>query len=870
MRLHRALMPTGRLTLMVAAGFVLSLALMATLTVVGLHELAENKRRLERIVLVNNVKARLANQMRDILRDRAISMLSIVVMSDEFDKDEEMMRFYGYGGAYQSTRLQLEPLLTLPEERAVMQRIDAITRQNRPIMTEVVELGMAGYTFLAFAILQQEAIPLQRKLVRELDQLVAIQRAMNLRASNEARAAFERTRNLMLMLGLAVAGVAAMVAVVVVQRTGRMTAEMDRERTKFRTLFETNTDGIVILDEEGFRECNPATLRMFRMDSVAQFVAHRPEDLGAPTQPDGRPAREVAAAHIAQAVAQGEARFEWLGRRADGSLFPVEIGLHAIRLDGKPYIQAIMRDVSERKATEAALKAAHDAAVSAAQLKSQFLANVSHEIRTPMNGIIGMTRLLLDTPLTARQREYAEAVARSAEALLTIINDLLDFSKIEAGRLSIERIPFDAQELLEDVVALQAPRATAKGLRLELDQRVPLPEWLAGDPLRLRQILLNLLDNAIKFTEHGEVRLIVQQAPTSGQYRFSVTDTGIGIAPEAQERIFEAFAQADGSTSRRYGGTGLGLAICKQLAELMGGRLSLESAPGRGSRFHLDLPLEPAEPPHRPMGRERTLPRFANARILVAEDHPINQKLTRLLLEDMGIEVLLADDGRAAFERARADRPDLILMDCQMPEWDGLQAARAIRAWETEQGLPRVPIIALSANVMPGFAETCRQAGMDGYLSKPLDEEALTHTLTRWLQAKLVPALPTGQDAPAEPAPSAGPFDLQRLRCLCHGNDAQVDELLTLFLSSNAPLVEALVRAAENGEANGAIRPAHQLKGAAAYLGAHALVEAAAAAERSARANDLAALRREVERLQQGYAGLARHIQAYLQERGSG
>ncbi len=865
-------LPTRRLTLTVAAGFALALLLMAILTIVGLREMADINARLEAIVNVNNVKSRLANDMRDILRDRAISMLSIVVMNDPFEKDLEMMRFYEYGGMYQRTRETLRSMLTLPNERQVLARIDAITRVNRPIMVQVVELGREGYTFLAFDLLQQQAIPLQRELVRELDTLIAIQRDMNHRAHLQAQAAFRRTRLLMLVLGLAAAMVAILAAAVVVRRTRRLAAQIDSERTKFRTLFETNTDGIVILDEAGFLECNPATLEMFRIPSVEEFQRHRPQDLGAPTQPDGRPAREVAAEGIRAAIEQGHAFMQWQGRRADGTLFPAEIALHAMLLEGKPHVQAIVRDVTAQKAAEAALKEARDAAVAATRLKSQFLANVSHEIRTPMNGIIGMTRLLLGTRLDDRQREYAEAVSRSAEALLAIINDLLDFSKIEAGKLTVEQIPFHPDEVLQDVMALHTPRAQAKGLSLGLDRQVALPPWLLGDPLRLRQILLNLVDNAIKFTERGQVRIIVSplELPSGGGYRFTVADTGIGIPLEAQTRIFEAFAQADGSTSRRYGGTGLGLAICRQLAELMGGHLSLESQPGKGSAFHLDLPLPTTEPPPAAVEPSPVLPRFANARVLVAEDNPVNQKLTRLMLENLGIEVIQAENGRIAWELAQREPFDLVLMDCQMPELDGLQATRAIRAWEADKGMARLPIVALTANAMPGFEETCRQAGMDDYLIKPLSEENLAHTLAHLLPHKVLRG--EGQAVHAPRKADAGlAFDLEKIRHVCRGRPEKVREMLELFIASSQPLLEELEQAFEARQAEQAARQAHQIKGAAAYVAAEAMTEAARRAEGAAKARDWGELERFIEELRKAYArvrsDMERHLEMAVGER---
>lgn len=280
----------------------------------------------------------------------------------------------------------------------------------------------------------------------------------------------------------------------------------------------------------------------------------------------------LAERHIREAVEKGHAFFHWTARRPDGSTFPAEIALHAIDIDGAPVIQAIMRDVSAQREVESALEAARDAALAANEMKSQFVANVSHEIRTPMNGILGMTQLLLGSNLNPRQQDYAQSIARSAEALMGVINDLLDFSKIEAGRLSVENIDFNLTVLLKDVVDLYVPRADAKNLALRLERDADLPDWVRGDPLRLRQILLNLLDNALKFTEQGEIRLHVSCAPLAqNELLFRVSDTGIGMSIETQGRIFQAFSQADGSVSRKYGGTGLGLTICRQLAELMGG-----------------------------------------------------------------------------------------------------------------------------------------------------------------------------------------------------------------------------------------------------------------------------------------------------------
>ncbi|TCS70903.1 PAS domain S-box-containing protein [Sulfuritortus calidifontis] len=855
-----------RLIFTVGAGFALALLLMAAITFVALDEMAGINQRLERIVKENNVKSRLANEMREILRDRTVSMHSILVISDEFEKDAEMLRFYSYGESYSNTRTQLASMLTEPEEKATLARLDALTRANQPVMVRLVNLGMEGYTFLAFEVLQNEAIPLQRQLFEELDTLIDIQRSMTQKAANEAAAAYASTRLWLILLGIAAATVSGLVAVVVIQRTAKQAALTDRERTKYLTLFEANTDGIVILDSEGFTDCNPATLSMFRFESVEDFRRMRPEQLGADPQPNGESAKDMATRQIQAAIRTGHSTFEWLARRTDGSQFPAQIMLNAIELDGKPYIQAIMRDVTTQKAAEAAKKAAHDAALATAEMKSQFVANVSHEIRTPMNGIIGMTRLLLSTELDARQHEYAETVARSAHSLLRIINDILDFSKIEAGRLSIEQIAFEPQALLKDVLELYGYRAEEKHLALKLEGMHRLPERVIGDPLRIRQILLNLLDNALKFTEQGEVCLSVQAIGSDSErnwYRFSVRDTGIGIPQPVLDRIFEAFAQADGSTSRKYGGTGLGLTICRQLAELMGGNLTVSSKIGQGSSFHLDLPLS-ATTEEAPTSPAMALPalRFNQVRVLLAEDNPVNQRLVQYMLENMGIAVELAGNGIEAFDKVKAGGIDLVLMDCQMPEWDGMTASRAIRAWEAEQELPQTPIVALTANAMHGFEQTCRDAGMSDYLTKPILDEALAITLARWLPGKteeIEPPAGAPDEDMREPA-AAMSFDLDKIIRTCKGNVDKVQEMLTVFVDSTAGSIEALRLAHLAEDSARLAREAHQLKGATAFTGAQELYALACRLEQNAKQADWPAIAPDLDALGEAFSRLRAQI----------
>jgi len=534
------------------------------------------------------------------------------------------------------------------------------------------------------------------------------------------------------------------------------------------------------------------------------------------------------------------------------------------------WFNAFLDNLHARRRSEEELRQAKELAEQANRSKGEFLANMSHEIRTPMNAIIGMTQLALETGSFEERRDFIAKASRSAQSLLGIINDILDFSKIEAGKLELESVPMSVPELVAGLADVFASTAQDKRLRLRFDVAPTLPPGLSGDPLRLRQVLQNLISNALKFTHTGEVAVRVEQLSEmkgAVRCRFSVRDTGIGIAPEQLPRLFQSFFQTDSSVTRKYGGTGLGLAISKRLVELMGGTIGVHSVPGQGSTFWFELPLvrrATAEPDSE--SSAQSPPRHLRGRrILLVEDNRINQEVALHMLRRVGLQVDVAAHGGEALERLAQSTYDAILMDCQMPVMDGYETTRRIRALP---GFAQLPIIAMTANALRGDRERSLEAGMNEHLSKPINLQQLYQTLGRWLpqppRDEAGPRPPSGTHPAAAGTLAPQPVNMQKALQRLDGDTGLYRMVVEMLLADALVYLEQLRTARAAGDWGGTLHATHTLKSLAANVGAERLEEQAQVLEAASRRQDEPTVAQAIPGFEQELARVMASLRAFL------
>jgi signal transduction histidine kinase/CheY-like chemotaxis protein len=652
-------------------------------------------------------------------------------------------------------------------------------------------------------------------------------------------------------------------------------AAIARKTEILEATLTTIPDGILVLDADlKLMTCNERLLEVFELDGDAILGAADPAramrevrvrrgDFG-PGDPDELLAQLEATLRspVSRQHEQQLASGRW-----------VEIRGQSLSRGGRV---TVTRDITGHKQRETALELAKEeaeraraAAEDASRAKSEFVANMSHEIRTPLNGVIGAANLLLDTPLDSDQRRYLEVVTLSGQHLLSVVEDILDMSKLEARRMVLENVVFGFSDVVSTAVGLLRSKAAEKGLRLETGIDPAVAQNFIGDPTRIRQVLVNLIGNAIKFTDQGAVSVAarcVTEADGTPVVHVEVTDTGIGISEEAQKSLFQAFNQADGTITRRFGGTGLGLAICKQLVHLMGGTIGLDSRPGEGSTFWFTLPQRPAAPSAADVARAaRPGANLSGRRVLVAEDVEVNRLIAREMLRRMGCQVEIAEDGAQAVEMVLAADYDVVLMDIQMPRMDGVEATRRIRAAGGERG--RVPIVALTAHAIASEREAYLAAGLDDYLSKPFKPAALREIMARWTgDSHAEPTVaPSDCEMPAELIDGARLEDLAQLI-----SPAALCELFCTWVANTTESVERISVLAETPDATGLAEAAHNLAGSAGNFGAARLAALARELQQACRSGAVADARQMADSIRRVHAETAAAVRERLPAEASG
>jgi PAS domain S-box-containing protein len=652
-----------------------------------------------------------------------------------------------------------------------------------------------------------------------------------------------------------------------------ITAQRDIE-TRFAELFETLQEGVYFCDHEGtLLDVNPAMVRLLGYSQREELVGTNIGTLYFDLPTDLFPERK-------QTQHSASLTREITLRRKDGMPIICIDNSNAVGDASGRMIrhQGTLVDITLRKRSEEELHKAKEAAEAANSAKSAFLAHMSHEIRTPMNAVIGMTELALDTDLTLEQREYLSMVRESGKSLLRLINDILDFSKVEAGKLELDSTDFSLRHGINEMVKILGVRARQKGLELSTHIPQEVPDDLLGDPGRLRQVLSNLVDNAIKFTERGIVVLKVENDSQSDDdvwLHFSVADSGIGIPQEKQQLIFEAFAQADNSTTRKYGGTGLGLSISSRLVRLMSGKIWVESEANRGSAFHFTarfgLQKEHAKKAHLQGGDSNPASLASwqpnregrrELRILLVEDNTINQILAQRLIRKRGDHLVVTNNGREALAALESERFDLLLMDVQMPEMSGVEVTAEIRRKEKEKNTgEHIPIIATTASAMKEDRDLCLEAGMDAYISKPIEREVLFETIDRLTGFSGEVTTREAEIRSSDPV-----FDVGAVLDSLDGDSELLREVAGIFLAQSPKHMERIRRAISEQDPKILQRAAHALKGSAANLLAQGVMAAALKLEEIGRAGSVAGAKEALALLEEELGKLGSALGEFQKE----